>query len=66
MLWRQTICFLCKYRNFGEISCTNFGRLDFDGAQRRGWPTGFLNLADDRRGIRLESAAQVFHMIHVT
>jgi hypothetical protein len=28
--------------------------------------TGFLNLADDTRGIRLESAAQVLHMIHVT
>jgi hypothetical protein len=28
--------------------------------------TGFLNRADDTRGIRLESAARVFHMICVT
>jgi hypothetical protein len=30
------------------------------------WLTGFLNRADDTRGIHLESAAQVLHMICVT
>jgi hypothetical protein len=30
------------------------------------WLSGFLNRADDTRGIRLESAARVFHMICVT
>jgi hypothetical protein len=40
--------------------------LDFCGAQRWAWLTGFLNRADDTRGIHLESAAQVFHMICVT
>ena len=30
------------------------------------WLTGFLNRVDDMRGIHLESAAQVLHMIHVT
>jgi hypothetical protein len=28
--------------------------------------SGFLNRADDTHGIRLESAAQVLHMIDVT
>ena len=30
------------------------------------WLSGFLDRADETRGIRLESAAQVFHMIFVT
>jgi len=42
----------------------SFGLL----TKRRGapWLTGFLNRVDDMRGIRLESAAQVLHMIRVT
>jgi hypothetical protein len=36
------------------------------GRRGLGWLTGFLNLVGDSRGIRLESAAQVLHMILVT
>jgi hypothetical protein len=37
-----------------------------DGAASPVWLNRFLNRADDMRGIHLESAAQVLHMIYVT
>jgi hypothetical protein len=42
----------------------SFGFLT--GATSLVWLNGFLNRADDMRGIQLESAAQVLHMIYVT
>ena len=48
--------FLHEFWSFGFLT----------GAARVVWLTGFLNRADDTRGIHLESAAQVLHMIYVT
>ncbi|MEH2613412.1 hypothetical protein V1293_005701 [Bradyrhizobium sp. AZCC 1693] len=66
MLWRQTIYFLCKCRNLANFlhEFWSFGFLT--GATTGAWLTGFLNRTEDMRGIHLESAALVLHMICVT
>jgi len=66
MLWRQTICFLCKSRNLAKFIARILVVWISAGRSGAAWLTGFLNRADDTRGIHLESAAQVFHMICVT
>jgi hypothetical protein len=66
MLWRQTIYFLCNRRNLAKFLARILVVWISGGRNDCGWLTGFLNRADDMRGIRLESAAWVFHMICVT
>jgi hypothetical protein len=66
MLWRQTIYFLGKSRNLAKFLARILIVLAPDGRQRAAWPTGFLSRADDARGIRLESAERVLHMMRVT
>jgi hypothetical protein len=66
MLWRQTIYFLCKHRNLAKFLARILVVWVSDKASRALWPTGFLNRVADMRGIRLESAARVLHIIHVT
>jgi hypothetical protein len=57
---------LCKRRNLAKFIARILIVWVADGRWRRVWLTGFLNRADKTRGIRLESAARVFHMICVT
>jgi hypothetical protein len=66
MLWRQTIYFLCKCRNLAKFLARILVVWISGGRDDCGWLTGFLNRADDMRGIHLESAALVLHMILVT
>jgi hypothetical protein len=66
MLRRQTIYFLCKRRNLAKFIARILVVWISAGRSGTAWLTGFLNRADDTRGIHLESAAQVLHMICVT
>jgi hypothetical protein len=66
MLWRQTIYFLCKSRNLAKFLARILVVWIADGRNNVVWLTGFLNRADGTRGIHLESAARVLHMICVT
>jgi hypothetical protein len=66
MLWRQTIYFLCNCRNLAKFLARILVVWVSDGAASPVWLNRFLNRADDTRGIHLESAAQVLHMIYVT
>jgi hypothetical protein len=66
MLWRQTIYFLCKCRNLAKFLARILVVWIADGRDSVVWLTGFLNRAGDTRGIHLESAARVLHMIYVT
>jgi hypothetical protein len=66
MLRRQTIYFLCKRRNLAKFVARILIVWISEGRSGAAWLTGFLNRSDGTRGIHLESAAQVLHMICVT
>jgi hypothetical protein len=66
MLWRQTIYFLCKCRNLAKFLARILVVWISAGRAAVGLADRFPNRADDARGIHLESAAQVLHMICVT
>jgi len=66
MLWQQTIHFLCNRRNLAKFIARILIVWVADGRPRYGLGEQFFNCADETRGIRLESAAWVFHMICVT
>jgi hypothetical protein len=66
MLWRQTIYFLGKSRNLAKFLARILIVRGADKRRNAAWRIGFLNRADDARGIRLETAVRVLHMICVT